>query len=75
MSLVVLYSNGCPRCKILKQKLDEKNINYILVDDVDKMIALGMNTVPVLEVDGEKMMFTDAVRWVNGQESVVYEKQ
>lgn len=69
MRLIVLYSNGCPRCKILKQKLDEKNINYVLVDDVDKMIAFGMSTVPVLEVDGERMMFTDAVRWVNGQET------
>ena len=27
---VVLYSTGCPKCKVLKKKLDAKDIKYTL---------------------------------------------
>lgn len=37
---VILYSTGCPRCKILKSKLDKKGITYSVVDDVDKMLNM-----------------------------------
>ena len=62
---VVLYSTGCPRCKILKSKLDKKGITYSVVDDVDKMLSMGMVVVPVLEVDGVRMNFKEAINWVN----------
>ena len=62
---VVLYSTGCPRCKILKSKLDKKGITYSVVDDVDKMLNMGMIVVPVLEVDGVRMSFKEAINWIN----------
>lgn len=62
---VVLYSTGCPRCKILKSKLDKKGITYSVVDDVDKMLNMGMTVVPVLEVDGVRMSFKEAINWIN----------
>lgn len=62
---VVLYSTGCPRCKILKSKLDKKGITYSVVDDVDKMLSMGMVVVPVLEVDGVRMSFKEAINWIN----------
>lgn len=62
---VVLYSTGCPRCKILKSKLDKKGITYSVVDDVDKMLSMGMTTMPVLEVDGVRMSFKEAINWIN----------
>ena len=62
---VVLYSTGCPRCKILKSKLDKKGITYSVVDDVDKMLSMGMVVVPVLEVDGVRMNFKEAINWIN----------
>ncbi len=62
---VVLYSTGCPRCKILKSKLDKKGITYSVVDDVDKMLSMGMVVVPVLEVDGVRINFKEAINWVN----------
>ena len=62
---VVLYSTGCPRCKILKSRLDKKGITYSVVDDVDKMLSMGMVVVPVLEVDGVRMNFKEAINWVN----------
>ena len=62
---VILYSTNCPRCKILKSKLDKKGITYSVVDDVDKMLSMGMVVVPVLEVDGVRMSFKEAINWIN----------
>ena len=64
---VILYSNGCPRCCILKQKLDAKSVIYEEENSVDKMIAMGINQVPVLSVDGELLAFGQANEWVNKQ--------
>lgn len=65
---VVLYSTGCPRCKILKSKLDDKRIIYSIVNDVDKMLNMGMTVVPVLEVDDVRMNFKEAINWINNKE-------
>jgi glutaredoxin len=65
--LVILYSTGCPRCNVLKQKLDGKGIRYVTVNDVDVMTEKGIETVPVLEVDGQMMPFKEAVDWINGR--------
>lgn len=63
--MIVLYSTGCPRCNVLKQKLDSKSIRYEVNTSVDEMEALGISQVPVLLVDEKLMRFTDAVKWVN----------
>ena len=62
---IVLYSTGCPKCSILKKKLEEKQIPYDTVTDIKEMLALGINEVPVLSVNGELMSFPNAVKWVN----------
>ena len=65
MDKIILYSNNCPRCKILKKKLDDNKINYEIIDDVDIMIDKGLSTVPVLEINGRMLDFKEAVEWVN----------
>lgn len=65
MDKIILYSNNCPRCKILKKKLDDNKINYEIIDDVDTMIDKGLSTVPVLEINGRMLDFKEAVEWVN----------
>lgn len=64
---VILYSNGCPRCRVLKQKLDAKSITYAEENSVDKMLAMGISQVPVLCVDGELLSFGQANEWINKQ--------
>lgn len=66
---IILYSTGCPRCKVLETKLKEKNISYTYIDDLDIMEAKDIYAVPCLEVDGARMDFKEAVNWVNTQES------
>lgn len=64
---VIFYTTGCPKCKILKKKLDEKNIAYAINDSVAEMLKLGITQVPVLSIDGQLKNFKESVEWVNNQ--------
>lgn len=64
--MIVLYSTEtCPRCKILKEKMDEKKIEYKECHDMDVMKALKILSVPVLV---NQMDFSEANNWVNNYE-------
>ena len=62
---VVLYSTHCPRCNVLEKKLQQKNIQYEEVNDVEIMMQKGYMSAPMLEVDGVNMNFKEAVDWIN----------
>ena len=64
MDKYILYSTGCPKCKVLKSKLDDKKIDYIVVDDIDEIMSKGIESVPVLEVNAEMMNFKESMKWV-----------
>jgi len=65
--MVTLYSTHCPRCRVLESKLTQKNIEFNVITDIDKMESLGIQSVPILEVDDKLLNFTDAIAWVNKQ--------
>lgn len=65
--MCILYSTGCPKCKILKKKLDDANIVYEENNNVDDMLKLGLEQVPVLFVDGTVFNFDEAVKWIGEQ--------
>ena len=64
---VILYEHGCPRCKVLKSKLDEKGIEYEDISDVEVMKEKGFKEAPKLEFDGVIMDFKEAVKWIKEQ--------
>ena len=64
---VILYSTGCPRCKVLETKLKQKSIDYQEVNDVEMMQEKGFDFVPMLEIDGKIYDFKAAVEWIGGQ--------
>ena len=65
--MIILYSNGCPKCEILKKKLRDKNICYIEENNQKVMLDMRLKTVPWLEVDGQLMNFNQANKWMNEQ--------
>ena len=64
MDNITLFSNNCPRCKILKQKLVDKGINFEISDDFDELIENGLQTAPVLKVDNKYYQFGEAVKLI-----------
>lgn len=64
---VILYEHGCPRCKILKMKLDQKGVQYESITDIEVMKEKGFKEAPKLEVDGAVMDFKEAVDWLKEQ--------
>lgn len=62
---VKLYSTHCPKCIILEKKLNQKNISFEEINDIDVMTAKGFMQAPILEVDGEVMDFKQANDWIN----------
>jgi len=65
MAKIILYSTNCPKCNVLEKKLQSKNINFEICNDVDLMLSKGIQQAPYLEVDNELMDFSKAVKWVN----------
>ena len=62
---MILYSNDCPRCKILKAKLDEKKLEYKVVSEMNSFAEKGFKSLPWLEVDGENLDFGYAIKYIN----------
>jgi len=68
MSNVIIYTTPtCPRCKVLKKKMRDKNIEFTESQDVDKVMEMGYLAVPILEVDGKCLEMKDANDWINEQ--------
>lgn len=64
---IILYEHGCPKCKVLRTKLNQKNITYKTVNDIEIMRSKGFVDAPKLEVNGVMMNFKEAVDWIGEQ--------
>ena len=67
--MIVLYTTKtCPKCGIVKAKLEAKKIEYTLVDDESILLAKGYDFLPVMEVDDIVMTsLTDINNFINKQ--------
>ena len=64
--MITIYTTStCPKCKILKKKLQEKGIEYKEFSDEDEMQRMGILSVPVMDVDGEQLDFPAAIKYIN----------
>lgn len=62
---IILYSTGCPKCNVLKKKLNAAGIKYSEINDVNIMTELNIDTVPVLKVNDKMLSYIDAVKYIN----------
>lgn len=65
---VILYTTGCPQCKVVKNKLDEHGIEYETVTDEELMISKGFRSVPMLEVGDKVMTAQEVFAWLSEME-------
>lgn len=64
---IILYSNGCPKCRVLEAKLTAKNIDYIKNENVSEVADMGFQSLPILKVGDSYLSFVEANAWVNSQ--------
>lgn len=68
MKKYILYTTGCPKCRILEKKLTDKNIEYEVICDAEKIKTKG-NAVPMLEIiegdNSQVLSYYEAVKFVN----------
>lgn len=61
---IVLYTIDCPNCKALARLMNDYDIQYSICKDIDKMISMGMNEMPMLGVDDKLLTYNEALKWV-----------
>ena len=66
--MVTLYSTGCPKCTVLKKKLENSSIDFRVLYDMDRLLELGFMEAPVLQVDGQYLNFSKAIKWIKEHE-------
>lgn len=64
---ITLYSNGCPKCRVLETKLTAKNVTYIKNGNVSEVADMGFQSLPILRVDDKYLSFVEANAWINAQ--------
>ena len=65
--MIKLYSTNCPKCKALEMKMGKKGIEYEVHTDMEEMKRLKFAAAPILEVDGQYLDFSKAIKWINAQ--------
>ena len=59
---VILYSRPhCFKCKVLKQKLEEKGVQFTIIEDISLMKSKNIMQVPMLEVDENIKTYEEAL--------------
>jgi hypothetical protein len=64
MGNIIVYSTGCPKCKMLEKCLKMANIEFIICDDTNVMLSMGMQSAPYMQIGEELMDFKDAMNWI-----------
>lgn len=65
MEQIILYKTPtCPKCKVLKKKLEDKGVEFTENEDIDEMLSMGIMNAPTLSVNGELLDFMSALDWV-----------
>ena len=62
---MIIYSSNCPKCIVLKKKLEQKNITFTESNDFQKLLDANIKTLPVLEIDNQLLTFNDAIQYVD----------
>lgn len=66
--MIKLYSTGCPKCNVLKLKMNAKGIEFKEITDIEVLKQMNLQSVPYLQIDDEELMdFSKANEWINNK--------
>ena len=63
MDRIILYTNHCPVCKMLRKELENSGLDFEVEDDYATMDNLGISNAPTLSVNGKLMRASDAFKY------------
>ena len=63
---MILYTKqGCPLCSVVKVKLNTFGIPYKNETNMEKMLAMGFKTLPILQLDdGTLLQFKEILNYI-----------
>lgn len=64
MEEIIYFGNGCPKCEILKKKLEDKKVIY-KNGELQEIIDAGFRNVPVLKINNQYLDFSKAINYIN----------
>lgn len=73
MELITLYSTQCPKCRVVETKLQQKNLDYNIINckedasAIDTLVEKGFRAMPILKVGEEYLDFSKAIKWIGEQ--------
>ena len=68
--MITLYSTGCPKCKVIKKKLELSGREFKVVEDTDEVVKFAeehnIRELPLLELeDGTVLNFVESNKYLN----------
>jgi len=64
MEITIYGLEHCSQCKMLKRKLEEKNIEFFYIEDEETIMKIaektGIMSAPIVEIDGKVYNKTNA---------------
>lgn len=67
MNDIILYTIHCPKCNVLEKKLQQKGIQFDIVDDEEIIMQKGFKSAPILVVGDTVLEFSKAIDWLKEQ--------
>ena len=61
---IIFYTTHCPKCAVLKTKLDKAGVSYSTCQDVQEMLNLGIQAAPALSINGNIFDFGQSIKWL-----------
>ena len=59
---MVLYTTStCPKCKVIKMKMEKAGLKYEACEDMSVMEPLGIKSVPQLQLDNGQLLDFNAI--------------
>ncbi len=65
MDNIIVYSNDCPKCKVLKAKLTNTGIKFTETSNFDYLQEKGILNLPVMQIGNELYQYVEAIKWIN----------
>jgi glutaredoxin len=66
MEITIYGLEHCSQCKMLKRKLEEKNIEFFYIEDEETIMKIaektGIMSAPIVEIDGQCFDLKDAAK-------------